>query len=204
MISVPIVVAVTGGIAVLLALFGGGIKVKEVELPPLPGWVRIIAGLVGFVLILLAALPPVLPPQPPPPPPPAPNARIMEPQHESGGRVPTDVRTEVYYNNIPQGRYFWVVVRVPKLRPVWLVYPQLRNGIPTGITGDGTYITTVSIGSDADFDEPFNVVVLLLDEEANSSFTTYSKNCIDTGICPGTLLPATGVDILDFTTVIRE
>lgn len=48
------IVVIIGGIALLVGLFGGGIKVKEFEVPQLPGWVRCLSGLVGVLLIAIA------------------------------------------------------------------------------------------------------------------------------------------------------
>lgn len=56
MITVPAIIAVIGGIAFLIGLLGGGITVREVELPKLPGWARGLSGLAGLVLMGVAAL----------------------------------------------------------------------------------------------------------------------------------------------------
>jgi hypothetical protein len=48
----PSVITVIGGIALLVALFGGGIKAKEIEIPSIPGWLRILSGLIGIVLLI--------------------------------------------------------------------------------------------------------------------------------------------------------
>lgn len=45
------VIAIVGGIALLAGIFGGGIKVKEVEFPKLPGWARIVSSIVGIILL---------------------------------------------------------------------------------------------------------------------------------------------------------
>lgn len=139
---------------------------------------------------------------------PAPNARIIKPLHVFGQTVPTDVETMIEYNNIPQDRYLWIVVRAPSVRPI---YPQLQDGIPPLLKDSGTYETTVQIGSPGDSGEPFNVVALLLDEQGHNSFIDYANKCIrDVNECVGIdlrdeiALRDTGVVILDFTTVIRE
>lgn len=43
-----------GGIALLVALFGGGIKAKEIEIPPIPVSARILSGITGIILIGIA------------------------------------------------------------------------------------------------------------------------------------------------------
>jgi hypothetical protein len=137
---------------------------------------------------------------------PCPYARIVEPEYCDGQTVPTDVSVVAECRNIPQDRYIWVVVRVPKVKPTWLVYPQLHRGDkPTQVIGDGTYETTVKLGGDEDSGNLFNIVILLLNGEANRSFTDYAENCIaEETLCVGIPLPETGVEILDFVTVIRE
>ena len=137
---------------------------------------------------------------------PCPHARIVEPEYCDGQTVPTDVEVVAECRNIPQDRYVWVVVRVPKVKPTWLVYPQLHRGDkPTQVIGDGTFETTVKLGGDEDSGNPFNIVILLLNREANRSFTEYAEKCIaEERLCLGIPLPETGVEILDFVTVIRE
>lgn len=49
--TVSVVFAVAGVIALLVGIVGGGIKAKEIEVPPIPGRVRIITIIVGLALI---------------------------------------------------------------------------------------------------------------------------------------------------------
>jgi hypothetical protein len=136
---------------------------------------------------------------------PTPRARIVKPEdYDRHNTVPVESKVVVEYNDIPSDRYIWVVVRIPTVRPMWLAYPQLMDGIPTPVTGSGRFETSVNLGGGADSGIPFNIVVLLLDGEANQAFKTYSKNCLDTGGCSGIALPYPGVEVLDFVTVIRE
>lgn len=53
--SVGAVIAIIGGIALLVGLFGGGIRIKEAWIPLLPKWSRTLSGMIGFILIILAA-----------------------------------------------------------------------------------------------------------------------------------------------------
>ena len=53
--SVPIVISVIGGIALLIGIFGGGIKAKEVEIPSVNVKIRIISAITGVFLITIAA-----------------------------------------------------------------------------------------------------------------------------------------------------
>jgi hypothetical protein len=133
---------------------------------------------------------------------PVPFARIVEPP--DGATLPSPTSVIVEYHDIPQDQYLWVVLRIPSVKPAWLVYPLLEEGIPEQALGNGALATSVWIGGDQDSGKPFNFVVLLLDEEANGSFVEYANACIAGGDCGGILLPDAGVRILDFNTVIRE
>jgi len=49
--DVSTVIAIIGGIALLVALFGGGIVAKEIRIPPVSVGLRILSGLLGIALI---------------------------------------------------------------------------------------------------------------------------------------------------------
>lgn len=49
--TVPVVLAIAGVVALFLGIWGGGIKAKEIEIPPAPPKARLIVGIVGFVFI---------------------------------------------------------------------------------------------------------------------------------------------------------
>lgn len=49
--TVPIILAIIGGIALLIGLFGGGVKAKEIEIPKIPGWPRLFSAGVGVILL---------------------------------------------------------------------------------------------------------------------------------------------------------
>jgi hypothetical protein len=53
-ITLQIVLAIAGSIALLAGLFGGGIKAKEIEVPKISMWARIFSSLVGVALIWTA------------------------------------------------------------------------------------------------------------------------------------------------------
>jgi hypothetical protein len=133
---------------------------------------------------------------------PVPHARIVEPP--DGATLPSPTSVIIEYHDIPQDQYLWVVLRIPSVKPVWLVYPLLEEGVPEQAVGDGALATSAWIGGEQDSGKPFNIVVLLLDEEANGSFVEYANACIARGDCGGIPLPDTGVRILDFSTVTRE
>jgi hypothetical protein len=146
----------------------------------------VVGALVGFVLLQK----------------PHPRARISEPIDGQG--VPVHARVIIEYENIPPDRHLWVVVRVPKVGLPWLIYPQLQ-GREEPLVGDGMIETTAALGGDDDSGDPFNIVALLVNEEANRFFTAYANDCgRDPGLCNGMLLPDRGVEILDFNTMIRE
>ena len=52
--TLQIVLAIAGSIALLTGLFGGGVKAKEIEVPKIPVWPRILSSLVGMALIGIA------------------------------------------------------------------------------------------------------------------------------------------------------
>lgn len=146
----------------------------------------VVGALVGFVLLQK----------------PHPRARISEPI--DGQSVPVHARVIIEYENIPPDRHLWVVVHIPKLRLPWLIYPQLQ-GRKKPLVGDGMIDITATLGGGSDSGDPFNIVALLVNEEANRFFTAYANDCArDPGLCNGMFLPDRGVVILDFNTVIRE
>jgi len=49
--TVPVVLAIAGVVALFLGVWGGGIKAKEIEIPPAPPKARVIVGVVGLVFI---------------------------------------------------------------------------------------------------------------------------------------------------------
>lgn len=134
---------------------------------------------------------------------PHPSASISEPTN--GQLVPIYAKVTFEYNHIPHDRHLWLVVRIPGIGSApWLIYPQLQ-GMETIGTGNGVFKTTAAFGGDNDSGRPFNIVVLLVDENANLRFDDYANKCkLDSNLCNGMLLPDKGVEILDFDTVIRE
>jgi hypothetical protein len=54
--SVPVVISIIGGIALLIGMVGGGIKAKEVEIPPINARARVFFTITGIVLLTIAAL----------------------------------------------------------------------------------------------------------------------------------------------------
>ena len=187
------ILAIIGAIFKILAMLGKAPPfVKKFLSNPVVPWVLLLVVLFGYSICLFS-------------PKEVPLARIIEPEYHDGHTVPTHISVVAEYKDIPQNRYLWVVVRIPKVKPTWLVYPQLHSGkIPIQVVGDGQFEITVDLGGNADSGELFNIIILLLNKEANRSFTTYAKDCIAKDICGGIPLPDTGVEILDFTTVIRE
>lgn len=51
MVNVETIVAIVGGIAFLVGLFGGGVKAKEILIPRLPAWSRTLSCIVGLALM---------------------------------------------------------------------------------------------------------------------------------------------------------
>jgi len=133
---------------------------------------------------------------------PQPSASITKPT--DGQSVPIYAEVTVEYNNIPSDRHLWLVVRIPGIGPGWLIYPQLRGADSFG-TGKGVSSVTAAFGGNNDSGHPFNIVILLVDENANRQFVDYVNKCkLDSNLCTGMILPDKGVEILDFDTVSRE
>lgn len=136
---------------------------------------------------------------------PRPWARITQPT--DGQRVPVNNPVLVEYNNLPAGHYLWVVVRIPRVQPVWWLYPQLLDGkIPTRTGPSGLLKTNAAFGGGReDSGIPFNLVVLLLNEQAQQAFANYANACGSVPqSCVGMPLPEGEIEILDFNTVVRE
>lgn len=62
-----------GIIFLLIAVVGGGFVIKEIQIPRVPKWTRIISGFLGLIFCILY----FKPSPPPPPPPPSPNGEII-------------------------------------------------------------------------------------------------------------------------------
>ena len=131
-------------------------------------------------------------------------AKISSPS--DGERVSTNPEVVAEYKNIPTDRYLWVAVRIPKVRPTGLIYPQLKDmQLPPHLVGTGIYHTYAALGGKEDVGDPFNIIVLLADQAANDQITAYAKACsFLVNACTGMPLPETGVEILDFITVVRK
>ncbi|MBL8093241.1 MAG: hypothetical protein JNL73_03655 [Anaerolineales bacterium] len=136
---------------------------------------------------------------------PMPTAQILKPEDYNGVDALSSPSTIlVEYTHIPSDHYIWVVVRDPRVRPMRMAYPQLSNGLPTPVQGDGRFETTISLGGPDDSHMPYNVVVMLLDEKANGAFLEYAQGCIEKHLCGGISLPYPGAEILDFVTIVRQ
>ncbi|HXH71541.1 MAG TPA: hypothetical protein VNI58_01835 [Mariprofundaceae bacterium] len=46
-------ILILGGLLVLTSVLGGGFEVKEVKIPKIGGWARMLAGIIGTILIVL-------------------------------------------------------------------------------------------------------------------------------------------------------
>ncbi len=52
--GVEAILAIVGGIALLVGIFGGGVKAKEIEIPSIHAGLRVISALTGIALIVIA------------------------------------------------------------------------------------------------------------------------------------------------------
>ena len=54
--SVEAILTIIGGVALLIGIFGGGVKAKEIEIPLVHPRLRVVSALIGVVLITVAVL----------------------------------------------------------------------------------------------------------------------------------------------------
>jgi len=54
--SVPTVIAVVGGIALLVGIFGGGVEAEKIKIPTINARIRVFSAITGMVLIATAVL----------------------------------------------------------------------------------------------------------------------------------------------------
>lgn len=54
--DVSAIIAIIGGIALLVGVFGGGIEAKEIKIPPIQATFRVISFALGIILILVAVI----------------------------------------------------------------------------------------------------------------------------------------------------
>src|SRR5690242_13111337 len=52
--DVSAVIAVIGGVALLVGIFGGGVKIKEAEIPTVNTWIRVTSAITGIILITIS------------------------------------------------------------------------------------------------------------------------------------------------------
>ncbi len=50
------VIATIGGIALLVGIFGGGVEIEKIKIPPVPPWVRIVSTITGVALLAIVIL----------------------------------------------------------------------------------------------------------------------------------------------------
>ncbi len=135
---------------------------------------------------------------------PVPQARVVG-GISDGQSVDMNSNVVIKYENIPKKRYLWVAVHIPSLGQPRLVFPQAPNGVmPVQVSESGTLPVNVILGNKNDVGAPLNVMLLLLNDEANDIFKNNVQTCLQSNNCSGLVLPDAGVDILDFITVIRK
>lgn len=52
--TVETVLAIAGCISLFVGIFGGGIEIKEIKIPPIPTWARIVFSFIGFFFVFVA------------------------------------------------------------------------------------------------------------------------------------------------------
>jgi hypothetical protein len=92
-LDLQIVLAIAGSIALLIGLFGGGVKAKEIEIPKIRVWPRILSGMVGVALIGTAIRLPSMAPAPE-----QPTTMLPPVEAPTPTEVPTDTPTDTPSN----------------------------------------------------------------------------------------------------------
>lgn len=156
--NLPVVIAITGGVALLVGLFGGGVKAKEVVVPRLSTLPRIFSSLIGLILIGIAIwLSPI--PQAEVPPTQIPSTEVSQALIHTPISTPrpTDMPT--------------VVTRVSTVDNMVMVY------IPAG---------SFDMGNDTAYDNEKPVHTVALDpfwiDQTEVTNLMYA-NCVQAGVC---------------------
>lgn len=131
-ITLPIILAIAGCMALLIGLFGGGVKAKEIEVPTLARGARILSSLLGIVLIRTAirlSFPYSTPAAPPPTTTPVPPTEFAPTQipttsFATNTSTPTDISTAT---QIPTNPPTSTPTETPELAPGALLIPTLAN-----------------------------------------------------------------------------
>ncbi|RPJ26876.1 MAG: hypothetical protein EHM33_09970 [Chloroflexi bacterium] len=103
------ILTIAGSIALLIGLFGGGVKAKEIEIPKISIWARIFSSVVGVVLIGIAIrLPNPLPSVEPPTSTPI---SIAEPAPTQSQIIAASLTTAppIYLTDTPIPKFAWTV-----------------------------------------------------------------------------------------------
>jgi len=136
--TLQLVLAIAGSIALLVGLFGGGVKAKEIEVPKINVWPRILSSLVGIILIGIA----IRLPNPSSSPEPLTSTPIppIEPSSTQGQinfvpSVPTNTLTDTQ-----------TATQIPTVLPTDTPTPTLKPApqiIPFGSSSDPNLLNTV-------------------------------------------------------------
>jgi hypothetical protein len=88
--TLPIVVFLGGIVLLVVAIFGGGLEIKEIKIPTLPALPRVLGGILGCALIGMSFFPGLLP-----------GGVSSTPLPASANSGSTDTRTVTSYQAIP-------------------------------------------------------------------------------------------------------
>jgi len=128
-----------------------------------------------------------------------PTAQIIEPKNGEAIEMYTPFLMD--YNNLPTNSYVWVVIQVPKYGTAYL---WDNDELKSRHNEAGAVNSPLLVGNSTSVGDVFNIIVLLVDEKVNFSFQEYQNQCRNIGQCNGILLPETGIQLLDFSTVTRK
>jgi|CXWL01.1.fsa_nt_gi hypothetical protein len=169
--SVPTVIAVIGGIALLIGIFGGGIRAKEIEIPSINARVRVFSTLTGIVLLAIAALlssPEILNSPPKVPTEIQPTQNFISPPRRL---TPSDYGTLLYEDNFDNDTAVWSLQKGSRI----------QNGVLALSPGEATFPSWNTKYSDFIFETSFQFANTISTDYSGMSvylrFNYCSENC---------------------------
>jgi hypothetical protein len=142
--SVPTVIAVVGGIALLIGIFGGGVKAKEVEIPSINTRARVVSVIIGTVLLAAAALlssPGILPVAPAVPTEIQPTQSFVSPPRQL---TPSDYGPLLYEDNFDNDAAVWSLQKGSRIQNGLLALSPGESTIPTWTEKYSNYVFETS------------------------------------------------------------
>lgn len=171
------ILAIIGGVALFVGLYGG-VKVKEIEIPPLPPWARIVSAVVGVLLLIFISL-------------------QYFPLNQASPQTPTESPTPSLMKNTPtmdtgQTPTATHIEMTPSLTSMpsptvtGLSIGVITTNLPDGVINDvtsvkatqGCFMLYGSMYSDMDYQEICNTEIAKLEAVWNDHAKRISADCV--------------------------